>query len=209
MSVSNVKDGLSAIANEVLGDAGKEAEALVTAAEKEAKEILRAAKEEADKNYLIITDQLKAKAEAEKRRISSLTEIEARNQLLLTKEAMVDVAFDKAREELIDFASTKEYHAYLLKLIEKITKSMPSQRLVLFVNHKDKAWLTQGNLTRLTKRLQLELDLSDRTENCIGGCRIETADGKVSYDNTFENRLSELKSVLRLEVAKMLFTEET
>ncbi len=209
MSVSNVKDGLSAIANEVLEDVRKEAEALVTAAEKEAKEILRAAKEEADKNYLTITDQAKAKAEAEKRRISSLTEIEARNQLLLTKEAVVDMAFDKAQEELITFASTKEYNAYLWKLIEKIAKRMPSKKLVLFVNDKDKAWLAQGNLTQLTKRLQLDLDLSDRTENCIGGCRIETADGKVSYDSTFENRLNELKSVLRLAVAKILFTEET
>ena len=46
-----VKDGVSAIASEVLGDVQKEAEAIILAAENEAKETLRAAKEQADQNY--------------------------------------------------------------------------------------------------------------------------------------------------------------
>ena len=47
----SVKDGLSAIANEVLEDVQKEAEAIILAAEKEAKETLKTAKKQADQNY--------------------------------------------------------------------------------------------------------------------------------------------------------------
>ena len=46
-----VKDGISAIAKEVLGDVQKEAEAIILAAENEAKATLKAAKEQADQNY--------------------------------------------------------------------------------------------------------------------------------------------------------------
>ncbi len=40
-----VKDGVSAITNEVLGDAQKEAEAIILAAENEAKEDIKGSKE--------------------------------------------------------------------------------------------------------------------------------------------------------------------
>ena len=76
----DVKDGLVAIAGEVLGDVQKEAEALILAAEKEAKKALQAAKAQADQDYLTLIDQAKVKAEAEQRRIASLTEVEIRNQ---------------------------------------------------------------------------------------------------------------------------------
>ena len=58
----SIKDGLSAITNEVLGDVQKEAEAIILAAEKEAKETLKAAKEQADKNYQAIINEAKVKA---------------------------------------------------------------------------------------------------------------------------------------------------
>ena len=47
----SVKNGISAIANDVVGDVQKEAEAIILAAENEAKETLKAAKEQADQIY--------------------------------------------------------------------------------------------------------------------------------------------------------------
>ena len=44
----SIKDGLSAIANEVLGDVQKEAEAIIVSAENQAKETLKVGKEQAD-----------------------------------------------------------------------------------------------------------------------------------------------------------------
>ena len=111
----SIKNGLSAIANEVLGDVQKEAEAIILAAENQAKETLKAAKEQANQNYRAIISQAKAKAEAEKRKIASVTEVEMRNRLLQTKEDLVDAAFEKALGKLQNFVETEEYHTYLLK----------------------------------------------------------------------------------------------
>ena len=54
-----VKDGLSAIANEVLNDVQKEAEAIILSAEKQSKEILKTEKEQAVQNYQTLIDQAK------------------------------------------------------------------------------------------------------------------------------------------------------
>lgn len=203
------KSGISAIANEVLGDVQKEAEAIILAAENEAKETLKAAKEQADQGYLAIINRATEKVEAEKRKIASVTDLEMRNRLFQAKEDLVDLAFEKAIAKLEDFARTEKYHGYLLKLVEEGARKIGQKKLVVQVNAADKTWLTQGFLDRLSKRLDCELKLSDHTVHCIGGCRIQTADGRISYDGTLDNRMQELRPALRVEAAKILFRMET
>jgi V/A-type H+-transporting ATPase subunit E len=204
----SIKEGLSAITSEVLDDVQKEAEAIILAAENEAKETLKAAKEQAEQNYQTIINQAKVKAENERRKITSVTEVEMRNRLLHTKEELVDDAFEKARVKLQDFVKTEEYHEYLLKLIEEVVKKIGQKTVVVQVNAEDKTWLTQDMLDRLSKRLRRELKLSEETADFIGGCKIQTVDGKITYDSTIDNRLQELKPTLRIEAAKILFEKE-
>lgn len=202
-----VKDGVSAITSEVLGDVQKEAEAIILAAEKEAKETLKVAKEQAHQNHHAIMSEATVKAEAESRKIASVTEVEMRNRLLQTKEELVDVAFKKALVKLENFVKTEKYHSYLLKIIDDACERIGQKELVVYVNSKDKGWLTQDMLKRSSKKSHCELKLSSEVGDYIGGCIIQTADGKIIYDITIDNRLQELKPVLRVEVAKMLFDE--
>ncbi len=208
MSLIRIKDGLSAISAEVLEDVRKEAETLILQAESEAKETLRAAKEEADKTYKATMNGDVAKVETEKRRMQSLTEVELRNNLLRTKETLIDAAFAKANVRLAEFAKTAAYHDYLVKLIQEATRKIHSKKLVIRVNAPDKTWLRQSNFFDLSKKMHVELKLAEETESCVGGCKIETTDGKIIYDNTIENRLSKLKPALRAEAAEILFAPE-
>ncbi|MGA3111249.1 MAG: V-type ATP synthase subunit E [Candidatus Bathyarchaeia archaeon] len=202
-----VKEGLSAIANEVLADAQKEANAIVLNAENDAKEALRKAKQQADKNAQTILTKAASRAEAEKRRIASVTEIDMRNILLQAKEDLVDAAFEKVLVKLKEFAASQKYQRYLLKSIQQATQGLSQESLVLKVNAKDKAWLTQ-ELDRLSKKLSCELRLSDEKCDIIGGFKAQTADGKLTFDGTIDNRLNELKPQLRMELAKIMFKEE-
>lgn len=203
----SVKNGISAIAKDVVGDVQKEAEAKILVAENEAKASLKAAKEQADQNYRGAITLAKAKAEAEKRKIASVTEVEMRIRLLQTKEDLVDVAFEKALVKLKNFVETEDYHDYLLKTIQNAAKRIGQKDLVVQVNGKDKDWLTADTLKRLSKKLHCELRLSDKTEDYLGGCIIQTENGKIIYDVTLDNRLQELKPALRVELSKTLFGE--
>ena len=204
----SIKDGLLAITNEVLEDVQKEAQAIILAAENEAKQILTGAKDQADQNYQIMISQAKGKAENERRRISSVTEVEIRNRLLQTKEELVDTAFQKTIAKIEKFVATKEYFVYLLNLIEQAAKQINIKHLLVQVNAKDKILLKETALNALGKKLNCKLTFSDKTEEFTGGCKIETENGKITYDNTIDNRLRELKPTLRIEVAKILFGEE-
>jgi V/A-type H+-transporting ATPase subunit E len=203
----NVKDGLVAIASDVLEDVQKEAEALIIDAENEAKKNLQISKEQADHNYLSIVNESQVEAEAERKRINSLTEVEIRNILLQTKEKIVDEAFQKAIEKLEDFAETDEYYTFLTKQIKKASSKLISKNFFIQVNYKDKKWLASSNLESLSKKLGIILELFDQTENFIGGCKIQTKDGSITYDGTIDNRLAELKISLRGEIANLLFLE--
>lgn len=205
----SVKTGLSAIADEVLTDVQKEAEALVQTAKNDAKEALKIAKQQADKNYQTMLNQATAKAEAEKRRIASVTEVEARNYLLQAKEELVDAAFEKALMNLKEFASSDAYHNYMLKLMREVVEGLNQKSLVIQVNAKDKAWLTEEELSRLSKKLNCELELLSRTGDFIGGFKAQTVDGKITFDSTIDNKFDELKPQLRVEIAKVMFKEES
>lgn len=200
-----VKTGISAIANEVIGDVQKESEALILAAETHAKETLKSANEKAKDNYRVIIAQADQKAQVEKRKIASVAEVEVRNRLLQTKENLVDAAFEKAVEKLKGFAQSSEYNDYLLKLVEDTAKKMGQKTLIVQVNAKDKGWLTQDMLKKASKKIHIELQLSEETEEYIGGCKIQSGDGKILYDATLDNRLEELKPQLRVQIAKQLF----
>ncbi len=208
MSITRIKDGLKAIATEVLEDVRKESEAIILKAEGEAKEILRMGKEEADKAYAATMTDVTREMEDEKRRTESLTEVELRNMLLQTKESLVDVAFEKGVTKINDFTKFESYHDYLLKLIEEAAKKVGAKELDVFVNSVDKAWLKQRKLEDLSKKLGVDLKLASENENCMGGCKIQTTDGKIVYNNTLENRLRQLKPELRLNTAKILFARE-
>jgi V/A-type H+/Na+-transporting ATPase subunit E len=206
--MSRIKEGLAAIASEVLEDVRKEAKAIILDAEAEAKETLRIAKEEADKTYTNTLNEAKSKSETEKRRIQSLTEVEMRNRLLQTREDLVHVAFAKASEKLKDFAGTPEYHTLLLRLIDESAREIGAKTIVVHVNAADKDWLSQEILNRLGKQMKINFELAEETLDCVGGCRLQTKDEKTVYDNTLENRLQQLKPSLRLDMAKILFSEE-
>ena len=204
----SIKDGLSAIANEVLGDVQKESEAIILFAENQAKQTLKEGKEKAVQNYQTLMNQATAKAEGERRKIASVTEVEMRNRLLQAKEGLVDAVFDKALFNLKGFVKTEKYHGYLMKLIEEAAGRIGQKNLVIQVNAEDKGWLSQDMLNGLSKKFHRELKLSDENEDFIGGCKIHTADGKITYDSTIDNRLQELKPALRVEVATILFEKE-
>lgn len=203
-----IKEGVSSIANEIINEVQKEAEALILEAENKAKETLRIAKEQADRDYRDILSQSAVKAEAEKRKIASLTDVEMRNQLLQAKEDLVDAAFEKALLKLKEYVNTEAYQAYLPRLVERVAEKIGQNNLVVQVNKSDQGLLTTEVMKCLSKKLQVDLKLSEQAGNFIGGCIIQTADGKIIYDSTIDSRLQELKPTLRVEVAKLLFGGE-
>jgi len=207
--MSGIKEGLVAIANEVLEDLKKEAETLICESEKNAKDKLEKAKFEANLIYKKILEEANEKIAAERLRMKTMSEVEIRNHLLQVKESLVDEVFEKAEKRLREFVMAKEYHPQLLRFIQEAVKKIPSKSLVVFVNSRDKEWLSnKGRLERLSKKMHVGLFLSSETRDYIGGCKVQSSDGKVGFENTLDARIGQTKQLARGEVAKILFESE-
>ena len=201
--MANVKKGLVAIASDILDDVKNESEKMIREAEAKANEILKATKIEAEKKHASHLAEAKQKAEKEYKKIQSLTAIETRNLRLQAKEEQINSIFDEAIARFKKFAESEQYYDYLLSFIEEAAKNIESDKLVIYVNPKDKKLLNKATVEDLSKKTGKKLTMSEDTLDCIGGCIVKTPDGKLSHDNTFENRLQVLKPTIRIALEKM------
>jgi len=204
----DITPGISAIAHEIITDIQKEAENTLTEAQNQAKETLQTAHKNAQETYHTIITDAKKQAEAEKHKHTSATEVEMRNHLLRTKEELVDKTLNHAIEALKEFTKTPKYHNYLIELIQTTSEKLAQKNLIVYVNANDKTWLTK-ELSSISKRLQITLQLAPETLNIIGGCKIQHVDGKITYDATFNSRLQELKPTLRSQILTTLLGADT
>ncbi len=204
----SIEKGLLSIATEVLEDAEREAEKTVKEAQREAEDILRRAREEAEKTREDLLSEARDDGEKDKRRNQTSTQAEIRKELLQVKEQLVEAAFDRATTRLEELVGTEEYHDFLLRLIVESAERLNLESTVLYVNSKDREWLSGSRLEELSEKLGVKLVLAEETRRCIGGCVVASLDGRVSYDNTIENRLRRFRDDLRVKVAKILFGEE-
>ena len=206
--MASIKKGLVDIATEILEDIKNDSELIIRNAENKAEEILKATKAEAEKRHARLLAEAKEKSEIEQKKTQSLTIIEIRNRRLKVKEEYINAVFDKALVRLKQFAESESYPSNLLVFIEEAAKKIESDRLIVYVNSKDREWLAKGKLDEHSGKLGVKLTLANKTENCLGGCIVKTPDRKLSHDNTFEKRLEALKPILRIEIAKILFEKE-
>jgi V/A-type H+/Na+-transporting ATPase subunit E len=205
--MANVKKGLVAIASEILEDVQNESEKIIREAETKAKEILKQAKTEAEKRHADSVAEAKQKSEQEYKKTKSLTAIEIRNIHLQAKEEQLNSVFDEAVARLKKFVDSKNYSNYILSFVEEAAINIESDKLVIYVNSKDQNLFKTSQLEDLSKKLDKKLTLSKESIECMGGCIVKTPDGKLSHDNTFENRLQVLKPNIRVKLEKMLFQE--
>jgi V/A-type H+-transporting ATPase subunit E len=206
--MASIKRGLTEIANEILEDVKNNAEIIIRDAEKKAEKILRDAKTEAEQSRDRLLAETKEKAESEQKKKESLTALEIKNKGLQVKEEYINAVFDKAHTRLKQFVDSESYPDYLLEFIEEAVKKIESDKLVVYVNSKDREWLANGKIDEISEKLNVNLTLANETESCLGGCIVKTPDGNLLHDNTFEKRLQSLKPSLRLDIAKILFETE-
>jgi vacuolar-type H+-ATPase subunit E/Vma4 len=61
-------------------------------------------------------------------------------------------------------------------------------------------------ITKVSKELNAEITVDDPLEQGTG-LIVEAVDGRLKYDNTFENRLDQIQNELRFPVYRLLMGE--
>ena len=142
----------------------------------------------------IIADGKKEADKIEKQIMGS-SDIEARNKHLMALEEAVDKVFSQALDQIANADRSGDYSNLIKSLLDESTKILGTTEVVVFTNAKDKD-AVQSALPNYPGS-----ELSSETIDCLGGIKVKSKDGAMTFDNTIDARLERLKPLIRKEIA--------
>ena len=142
----------------------------------------------------IISDGKKEADKIEKQIVGS-ADLQARNKSLLIVQESADKVLEKAKEKISNMDRNSEYSTLITKLLTEATSALDTSDVIVFTNSKDKD-VVQSAVSNISGA-ELSNDLID----CMGGVKVTSKDGSMSFDNTIDARIELLKPLIRKDIA--------
>lgn len=151
-----------------------------------------------------IIESAKKQAENLKRQVVGSSRLTARNQELLMIENAVNNAFEEAKKRLATSGGKESYRTLMASIIEESLSSVGSGQVTIECNKTD-ADLVRNVISDLQKKNpKLKANISGQSIDVLGGIRVISEDGTMTYDNTIDSRIERLKPLIRKNIAHML-----
>jgi len=203
--------GAEKIVESILSESHGQADKIVKEAEKQANEIIERGNINAQEKKLEILENAHKEADIRFNQIISDAKLNSKRKILEAREELMEKTFQKAEEELKKKGSSDsdDYINSLKKLIKEASIEINGGSLEVFLKTEDVTKI-EGVLNSIAEEVFKEtgndttLKLGG-TIDTIGGVNIKTEDGNVEVNNTIEARMERFRSLLRIEVAKILF----
>lgn len=191
--------GMEKISEAILVKVQAEAEDIIKAAEERARAIIEEAKKQREVKFEVEKNRLMEGAKAEASRILAQAFIKARQELSAAKVKLIDDIIDGAWKTLTTSALDENS---VLHLIKEAAGALGVAQARVYVSTKD--------VEVVEKLIQADQELARRIKevkelDCAGGAVLESMDGKIRIDNTYEARLEMLLPKLMPEISKSLF----
>ena len=157
---------------------------------------------EAERTKIIVS--AKKQAENLKRQIIGSSRLAARNQELVLIENAVNDAFEDARKKLASASNKDSYKTLMGSIIQESISSVGSNEVVIECNKNDAELVKSILSEQQGKNPKVKARLSDQYIDVLGGIRVRSADGTMTYDNTIDSRIERLKPLIRKNISQML-----
>lgn len=148
-----------------------------------------------EQEYDQIINDGKKEADKIEKQITGSADLEARNKQLTTIEESINKVFSKAIDEIANAARSGDYSNLIKSLLDESTKILGTTEIVIFTNSKDKE-IVQSMLSQYPGS-----ELSTETIDCLGGVKVKSKDGSMTFDNTVNARIERLKPLIRKDIA--------
>ena len=178
--LSQTESNILSSLDSALSESRQKLDESVTTLEQEYDQIISNGRKEADK--------------IEKQIIGS-SDLEARNKQLTTVEESIDKVFTKALDEIANADRSGDYSNLIKSLLDESTKNLGTTEIIVFTNSKDKE-VVQSALPQYPGA-----ELSSETIDCLGGVKVKSKDGAMTFDNTIDAKIERLKPLIRKDIA--------
>ena len=204
-----MSSGTDKIVSSIMSEAQEKADGIIQDANVEVSAINAKAEKTAEVEKTKILENGKKQSDMRYQQIISEAKMNARRAELGAKEDVIEAAFNQAIGELKIKASSgdEEYKDSLSKMIMEATNEIGSNDLILQLNEADTQKFKDDLSSQGSDSFEIEgikFTLGEPID-AIGGAILKTANGDIEVNNTIEARLERFKSILRSEVAEILF----
>ena len=193
-----------------MSEMGKISEAILDKVKIEAEQIIKEAEEKAWKEVENAEELMEVRFEEEKHKVIEEAEMEAarisagastkaRQKLSKMKAEIIDKIIDKVKASL---EGTSSNETLLVKLAKEAIYGLGADKVRLYVAPKDLS-IVEGFL-KGNKELGSKVTEIKKFD-CSGGVIVESIDGKIRIDNTYDTRFEMLLPRILPEIDKELF----
>ena len=204
-----MSSGTSKIVESIMSEAQEKADVIIQDANAEVSAIQAKAEKTAEVEKTKILENGKKQSDMRYQQIISEAKMNARRAELGAKEEVIEAAFNQAIGELKVKASSgdEEYKDSLSKMIKEAADEIGGNDLIIQLNEADTNSLKQDLSASGSDSFQLNginFTVGEPIDT-MGGAVLKTINGDIEVNNTIEARLERFKSILRSEVAEILF----
>jgi V/A-type H+-transporting ATPase subunit E len=181
--------------DKILSQTQKEIDSNISSALSDSQQTLDDALPNLEREYDKILADGKKEADKIEKQITGGADIEARNKQLLALEESVDKVFTNALDQIANTDRSGDYANLIKSLLEESIQILGTSEIIVSTNSKDKD-VVQSTLSGFPGS-----ELSSETIECLGGVKIKSKDGAMTFDNTLDAKIERLKPLIRKEIA--------
>ena len=202
-----MSSGTDKIVSSIMSEAQEKADVIIQDANANVSEITAKAEKTAEAEKIKILENGKKQSEMRYQQIISEAKMNARRAKLGAKEEVIEAAFNQATGELKAKAADgdEEYKDSLAKMIQEAANEIGTNDLIIHLNEADTNQFKKDLSSAESFEIEgIKFTLGEPIK-AIGGAILKTSNGDIEVNNTIEARLERYKSILRSEVAEVLF----
>jgi V/A-type H+-transporting ATPase subunit E len=202
-----MSSGTDKIVSSIMSEAQGKADVIIQDANAEVSAIQAKAEKTAEVEATKIKENGIKQSEMRYQQIISEAKMNARRAKLDAKEDVIEAAFSQATGELKEKAAEggEEYKTSLSKMIKEAADEIGGNDLIIQLNEADTKAFKEGISSGDSFEIEgIKFQLGEPIKT-IGGAVLKTSNGDIEVNNTIEARLERYRSILRSEVADVLF----
>ena len=165
---------------------------------------LAASRTKLEAEYNRILEGARKQGDNLKRQIVGSSRLSARNRQLVLIESAVNDTFEKAKTILASSNKENSYRLLMRKILKDSVMMIDSDQVIVECNKNDIELVKEVISDSFKDNNKIKIKISDHPLNAIGGIRLTSADGSMTFDNTLDSRIERLKPLIRKNIAQML-----
>jgi len=201
-------EGAELIIQEINREAEQKIQYILSEAREEVEKLKEEARRRGETKAEWILRKARNQAEVERQRIIANARLEVRKKRLAVQEEYIRKVIDELKNRLVSLPDD-EYFPILVDLAAKAVVELGADSVVIRSNDRTLKLIVE-KLPEFKEKLAeklgkpVEVTLGEPVQT-TGGVIVESPDGSVRVDNTFEARIERFEGELRAAIARALF----